>query len=131
MRVHRNAKTTPKMRQLIVTRVHQGWTYARIAAALGISARTVAKWIDPPGVAVFPLMGHPHGSDVVVPERARQFDARLFLKADPYRVLDAEQFHRIEERAPQLSVGFDILRDGRLSCKTTRQYEKRAEKSIF
>jgi transposase InsO family protein len=45
MRVHRNAKTTPKMRQLIVTRVHHGWTYARIAAALGISVRTVAKWV--------------------------------------------------------------------------------------
>jgi transposase InsO family protein len=44
MRVHRNAKTTPKMRQLIVTRAEQGWTYARIAAALGISVRTVAKW---------------------------------------------------------------------------------------
>jgi len=44
MRVHRNAKTTPKMRQLIVTRAQQGWTYARIAAALGISVRTVAKW---------------------------------------------------------------------------------------
>ncbi len=45
MRVHRNAKTTPKMRQLIVTRATQGWPYARIAAALGISVRTVAKWI--------------------------------------------------------------------------------------
>ena len=45
MRVHRNAKTTPKMRQLIVTRVQHGWTYARIAAALGISVRTVAKWM--------------------------------------------------------------------------------------
>jgi transposase InsO family protein len=45
MRVHRNAKTTPKMRQLIVTRAQQGWTYARIAAALGISVRTVAKWM--------------------------------------------------------------------------------------
>ena len=45
MRVHRNAKTTPKMRQLIVTRAQQGWTYARIATALGISVRTVAKWI--------------------------------------------------------------------------------------
>lgn len=44
MRVHRNAKTTPKMRQLIVTRAQQGWTYARIATALGISVRTVAKW---------------------------------------------------------------------------------------
>ena len=45
MRVHRNAKTTLKMRQLIVARAQQGWTYARIAEALGISVRTVAKWI--------------------------------------------------------------------------------------
>jgi transposase InsO family protein len=45
MRVHRNAKTTPKMRQLIATRAQQGWTYARIAAALDISVRTVAKWV--------------------------------------------------------------------------------------
>ena len=45
MRVHRNAKTTIRMRQLIVTRVQQGWTYARIAEALGLSVRTVAKGI--------------------------------------------------------------------------------------
>ena len=45
MRVHRNAKTTPKMRQLIATRAQQGWTQARIGAALGISVRTVAKWV--------------------------------------------------------------------------------------
>lgn len=44
MRVHRNAKTTPKMRQLISTRAEQGWTYAQIGAALGLSVRTVAKW---------------------------------------------------------------------------------------
>ena len=45
MNVHRNAKTTPQMRQLIATRAHQGWTYARIADALGLSVRTVAKWV--------------------------------------------------------------------------------------
>ena len=45
MNVHRNAKTTPRMRQLIATRARQGWTYARIAEALGISVRTVAKWV--------------------------------------------------------------------------------------
>jgi len=33
------------MRQLIVTRAQAGWTYARIATALGISVRTVAKWV--------------------------------------------------------------------------------------
>jgi transposase InsO family protein len=45
MNVHRNAKTTPRMRQLIATRARQGWTYARIAEALGLSVRTVAKWV--------------------------------------------------------------------------------------
>lgn len=45
MRVHRNAKTTPKMRQLIARRAQQGWTYARIAEALDLSVRTVAKWV--------------------------------------------------------------------------------------
>lgn len=45
MRVHRNAKTTLKMRELIVTRAQQGWTQAQIGAALGVSVRTVAKWV--------------------------------------------------------------------------------------
>ena len=34
MRLHRNAKTSPKMRQLLVTRVTQlGWSHAAAAAA--------------------------------------------------------------------------------------------------
>jgi transposase InsO family protein len=45
MRVHRNAKTTPKGRALIVQRVEaDGWTVAETAAAFGVSARTVYKW---------------------------------------------------------------------------------------
>lgn len=47
MRLHRNAKTTPKMRQLLIDRVtRQGWTQAATAAAAGISVRTVAKWMQ-------------------------------------------------------------------------------------
>ena len=45
MNVHRNAKTTPHMRQLIVTRARAGWTQRAIAEALGLSVRTVAKWL--------------------------------------------------------------------------------------
>ena len=46
MRLHPNAKTSPKMRQLLVDRVRgQGWTQASAAAAAGISVRTVAKWL--------------------------------------------------------------------------------------
>jgi transposase InsO family protein len=47
MRVHRNAKTTPKMRQLLIDRVtRQGWSQAAAAAAAGLSVRTVAKWVS-------------------------------------------------------------------------------------
>jgi transposase InsO family protein len=47
MRLHRNAKTTPKMRQLLIERVTRlGWTQVAAATAAGISVRTVAKWIE-------------------------------------------------------------------------------------
>jgi len=45
MRIHRNAKTTPMMRQLIVDRAQQGWTQRQIANALALSVRSVAKWM--------------------------------------------------------------------------------------
>ena len=45
MLVHRNAKTTPKGRALIVQRVEtDGWTVTQTAAAFGVSVRTVHKW---------------------------------------------------------------------------------------
>lgn len=47
MRLHRNAKTTPKMRRLLIDRVtRQGWTQGAVAAAAGVSVRTVAKWLQ-------------------------------------------------------------------------------------
>lgn len=46
MNVHRNAKTTPQMRALIVNRVlEQGWSAAAAATAAGISVRTTQKWL--------------------------------------------------------------------------------------
>ena len=46
MQLHANAKTTPKMRDLIVRRVvSQDWTYREAAEAAGVSVRTVAKWV--------------------------------------------------------------------------------------
>ena len=45
MKLHRNAKTTPRMRALMIERVTvHGWTQARTAEAAGVSIRTVAKW---------------------------------------------------------------------------------------
>jgi transposase InsO family protein len=46
MQVHRNAKTTPNMRALLVQRVRQEhWSPAEAAAAAGISVRTTQKWL--------------------------------------------------------------------------------------
>jgi transposase InsO family protein len=46
MKIHRNAKTTPVQRQLLVARItQQGWTYRQAATGAGVSVRTVAKWL--------------------------------------------------------------------------------------
>ena len=45
MRVHRNAKTTPKGRALLVQRVTElGWPMQAAAHASGVSLRTGYKW---------------------------------------------------------------------------------------
>ena len=45
MRVHPNAKTTPKGRALILQRLDgDGWTVVQTARAFGVSTRTVYKW---------------------------------------------------------------------------------------
>jgi transposase InsO family protein len=47
MQLHANAKTTPKARALLVQRViHHSWTYRDAATAVGVSVRTVAKWVQ-------------------------------------------------------------------------------------
>ena len=47
MRLHPNATTTPKTRQLLVQRVtQQGWSQVEAAAAAEVSIRTVAKWVQ-------------------------------------------------------------------------------------
>ena len=46
MRLHRNAKTTPSMRALLVQRIrHEQWPPAMAAAAAGVSVRTTYKWL--------------------------------------------------------------------------------------
>jgi transposase InsO family protein len=46
MRLHRNAKTNEYQRQLLIKRVRSlGWTQRQAADAVGVSVRTVAKWL--------------------------------------------------------------------------------------
>ena len=46
MSVHKNARTTPHGRAVMVRRIEkEGWTAVAVAAAFGISERTVRKWL--------------------------------------------------------------------------------------
>ena len=46
MKLHRNAKTTPHMRALLIVRIRQQhWAPAQAASAAGISVRTAYKWL--------------------------------------------------------------------------------------
>ena len=46
MKLHRKAKTTPASRLALVQRAMAGEAYAVIAVGMGISVRTVAKWVQ-------------------------------------------------------------------------------------
>ena len=45
MKLHPNAKTTPKSRLLLVQRIQEGWEPAEAAEAVGVSRRTGHKWL--------------------------------------------------------------------------------------
>jgi transposase len=46
MKLHRNARTCPKSRELLVERVLvENWSVMAAAAAAGVSERTVWRWL--------------------------------------------------------------------------------------
>lgn len=45
MNAHKNARTTPYVRELMAARRCDGWSVGEIAEAAGVSARTVYKWL--------------------------------------------------------------------------------------
>lgn len=46
MRVHANAKLTPRGRLLLVQRIEAGWQVAEAAASAGVSERTAFRWLS-------------------------------------------------------------------------------------
>jgi transposase InsO family protein len=45
MKLHANARTCPKSRQLLVDRIERGWSVMEAAEAAGITARTARRWL--------------------------------------------------------------------------------------
>ena len=46
MDIHKNARTTPHSRMLMIERLRSGWAVAEVAQALGVDPGTVRKWRD-------------------------------------------------------------------------------------
>ena len=108
MKVHRNAKTNAKMRQLIAI-VPPGLDLRAIAAAAGISVRTVAKWVArvAPGDARRSIVA-PASPAAATRRRARGGDRRAASHpchrlADQRRAPDAalDGHARLGARRPQ------------------------------
>ncbi len=73
MKLHANARTCPKSRQLLCGRVrYEGWTVGEAAEAAGISERTAHKWLaryDAEGeLGLLDRPCRPATTPVVVPE---------------------------------------------------------------
>jgi transposase InsO family protein len=108
MRLHRNAKTTPKMRQLLIDRVtRDGWTQAAAAIAAGVSVRTVAKWVA----------------------RSRQGDTRLEDRSSrphhqPRRTAEAQVAAIIAARTTR-AVAWEISRQVGVARSTVSQILRR------
>jgi transposase InsO family protein len=61
MRSHGSAKTNVYQRRLLIRRVrHQGWTQRQAAEALGVSVRTVAKWLTRDRTTLADRSSRPH-----------------------------------------------------------------------
>lgn len=68
MRSHGSAKTNVYQRRLLIRRVrHQGWTQRQAAEALGVSVRTVAKWLARERTALADRSSRPHRQPRRVP----------------------------------------------------------------
>ena len=82
MNIHKNARTTPQSRAEIVRRVVMQQQPARqVAAAFGISERTVRKWVGRARAAAPPALvdrsSRPHGSPEQTPVELRELIERL------------------------------------------------------
>src|SRR4051812_27536490 len=97
MKLHANARTCPKSRQLLVDRVGAGWSVMEAAAAAGITDRTARRWLKrwreegPAGLV--DRSSTPH---------------RIPHKTPPERVGQIVRLRRLRMTAAQISVALGM-----------------------
>jgi transposase InsO family protein len=128
MRVHPNAKTTPKGRGLIVQRVeHDGWTAQQTAAAFGVSVRTVAKWRARFRAQGFAGLGDASSAPHRVPHRTAAVQVAQIVALRATRATGMAIARRL--RMPRSTVGVVLRRHGmgrlpRPSGPPVQRYER-------
>jgi transposase-like protein len=87
MDIHQHAKATPSGRLLMVRRLADGWSVARVAAAFGVTGKTVRKWRArhaAEGVAgLRDRSSRPHASPTRLDEAAEAEIVRLRHRREP------------------------------------------------
>lgn len=125
MKLHRNAKTTPVTRALLITRVrHQGWRVGTAAAAQGISRRTAHKWLRRGVLALEDRSSQPvHQPRRTRPERVAAIVAARYQRLPAWQIA-------VRLQVPRSTVSAVLHRLGlnRLSALTPREPVQRYER---
>ena len=109
MKLHRNAKTTPAARAVMVHRVlHEQWTQREAARAFAVSERTVAKW-----VRRYRLGGHPALADASSRPGPAAHQA-------PARVVARIRQLRVERGLPAWAIARAVRRPRSTECPSPR-----------
>ena len=81
MDLHRNAKSCPSSRKLLIQRLRRGWDIEEAAEVAGISVRSAYKWLkrfrDGGSASLRDRSSRPHLSPRAIPLKRRQVILRL------------------------------------------------------
>ncbi len=97
MRLHANARTCPKSRQLLVDRICAGWSVMEAAEAAGITDRTARRWVR---------RWREEGSAGLVDRSSAPH--RIPHKTPPDRVEEIIRLRRVRMTAAQISVALSM-----------------------
>ncbi len=97
MKLHANARTCPKSRQLLVDRIESGWSVLEAAEAAGITARTARRWL-----ARWRAEGAPGLID------RSSAPKRIPHKTPPERVAQIIRLRRLRMTAAQIAMALQM-----------------------
>lgn len=81
MNIHKNARLTPAMRQTVVRRIQAGESAPAVAATVGVSARTIWKWVARARTEGLEALGDRSSRPRRSPRQLPRYQRRQILRA--------------------------------------------------